>query len=114
MATAEVMHAKGWTTALIRMESRGPGDTDNAMRRLARRYGLEYGALWSLRYRSPKRIWADVHTALANAYAAECERQMRALQHDIELTTRVAGSHHPAVVAAATVVGASDRQTEGR
>ena len=105
MSTAEVIQAKGWMTRLVQLESRGPGDVDNALRRIARRYGLEYGALWSLRYRSPKRIWADVYNALHSAYAAECDRQMRALQHDLEITRRSAGPDHPAVVAAATVVG---------
>lgn len=108
MSTAEVVQAKDWMTRLVQLESRGPGDTENAMRRLARRYGIEFGALWSLRYRSPQRIWADVYTALRTAYAAECERQMRALQHDLEITRAAAGSDHPSVVAAEALVGAKD------
>jgi hypothetical protein len=84
------------------------------MRRIARRHGIEYGAIWSLRYRSPKRIWADVYTALRAAYEAECARQMEALRHEIEVTKRIAGPAHPAVVAAEAVVGAEDRQADGR
>jgi hypothetical protein len=81
------------------------------MRRISRRHGIEYGTIWSLRYRSPKRIWADVYTALRSAYQAECARQMRALQHDIEITRAAAGSDHPAVVAASAVLGTADEQT---
>lgn len=90
MVTAEVTQARAFAGALLRWESRGPGDTDNAMRRIARRHGIEYGQLWSLRYRAPKRIWADVLTKIALAYEAERQRQLRALQHDTELTEIVA------------------------
>ena len=90
MVTAEVTQAKAFAGALLRWESRGPGDTDNAMRRLSRRHGIEYGQLWSLRYRAPKRIWADVLNKIALAYEAERQRQLRALQHDAELTEVIA------------------------
>jgi len=86
MVTAEVTQAKAFAGALLRWESRGPGDTENAMRRIARRHGIEYGQLWSLRYRAPKRIWADVLTKIALAYDAERDRQLRALKHDTDLT----------------------------
>jgi len=86
MVTAEVTQAKAFAGALLRWESRGPGDTENAMRRIARRHGIEYGQLWSLRYRAPKRIWADVLTKIALAYDAERDRQLRALKHETDLT----------------------------
>ncbi|MGE8129041.1 hypothetical protein ACQKQD_18870 [Methylobacterium sp. NPDC080182] len=90
MVTAEVTQAKALAGALLRWETRGPGDTENAMRRLARRHGIEYGQLWSLRYRAPKRIWADVLTKIALAYEAERDRQLRALKHETELTASIA------------------------
>jgi len=90
MVTAEVIQAKALANEMLRWESRGPGDTDNAMRRVATRYGLEYGALWSLRYRAPKRIWADVANAIAAAYENERQRQIRKLAHEAELTEAVA------------------------
>lgn len=91
MITAEVIRAKDFASEMLRWETRGPGDTDNAMRRLSRRHGIEYGALWSLRYRAPKRIWADVYSALAKAYEDERQRQLRKLAHDIEITEAVVG-----------------------
>jgi hypothetical protein len=36
---------------MVAKESRGSGDTDNAMRRLEATYGLEYWAQWICRYR---------------------------------------------------------------
>lgn len=90
MVTAEVSQAKALAQELLRWESRGPGDTDNAMRRIARRYGINYSALWSLRYRSPKRIWADVLTGIVVAYETERERQLRKLGNETEETARLA------------------------
>lgn len=111
-ADALVADARDWANKLVLRESRGPGDTENAMRRLAARYGgLDYGALWGLRYRPPKRIFADVYFALAAAYQAECERQQRLLQHDIATTKAIAGARNSAVVAAEAVVGAPDSKS---
>lgn len=97
MVTAEVLEAKDRASELLRWESRGPGDTDNALRRIAQRHGIEYGALWSLRYRAPKRIWADVANAIAAAYENERQRQMRKLAHEAEITAAVAGPHQARV-----------------
>jgi hypothetical protein len=60
MSDALVSDAQGWAKWLILQESRGPGDTENAMRRVAARYGVDFRALWALRYRPPKRIFADM------------------------------------------------------
>lgn len=114
MSTAEVMQAKNWMSRLVQLESRGPGDTENAMRRLSRRYGIEYGALWSLRYRSPRRVWADIYNALGAAYARECERQREVLAHELAVTQAIVGPQHGAVVAAEAVVGAHSRSHQGR
>lgn len=109
MVTAEVVHAQTMAGQLLRWESRGPGDTDNALRRLSRRHGIDYGALWSLRYRAPKRIWADVLTAISEAYEAERQTQLRKLAHDAALTEAVAGSGRNSVAQARAVL----RQASG-
>lgn len=41
---------------LVQAESRGPGDTENAMRRISSRWGVPFTFLWSLRYRPPADI----------------------------------------------------------
>jgi hypothetical protein len=100
-------NAQKWSKDLTRMKSRGPGDTENAMRQIEREYGIDYGFLWSLRYRRDrlKTISISVYESIAAAYRAECARQMRKLQHEIQVTEEVAGPAHAAVRAAKALVG---------
>ena len=78
--------ARSWANELIRRESRGPGDMENAMRRLESRYGVPWRTLWSLRYRPPTDVLVGVYLQLHAAYAAECERQEGVLRHEREIT----------------------------
>lgn len=105
MPEADVLEARSLAAQLLGWETRGPGDTANAMRRIATRYGVPYSAQWALRYRPPKRVWSDILRALQAAHAAERERQLRKLAHDVEITARVAGADHPAVVAGLAALG---------
>ena len=84
-SAAFVEDASRWARALVSSESRGPGDLDNAMRRVERRHGIPYRTLWGLRYRQPKDMLTSVYFALQAAYDAERARQLRALQHEIEI-----------------------------
>jgi hypothetical protein len=90
---------------LTRQEARGPGDMENAWRRLETKYGVPWRTFWSLRYRRPKEIAATIYLRLQAAYAAECQRQMRRLEHDIAITKAKAGADHAAVRAAEALVG---------
>lgn len=98
--------AAKWSKDLTRMKVRGPGDTENAMRAVGREYGIEYGVLWSLRYRRDrlKSISISVYEKIAGAYRAECERQMRKLQDEIIITEKIAGADCDAVRAAKALV----------
>lgn len=71
---------------LTRMKARGPGDTENAMRQIEREYGIDFGFLWSLRYRVDrlKFISHSIYLRIQEAYDAECQRQMRKLKHEVE------------------------------
>ena len=62
--------AADWSKHLTRMKTRGPGDTENAMRSVAREYGLDYGFLWSLRYRRDRLriISVSVYETIRAAY----------------------------------------------
>lgn len=88
------------------MKARGPGDTENAMRQIEREYGIDYGFLWSLRYRRDrlKIISVSVYEQIAAAYRAECERQMRKLQHEITITEKIAGASNSVVASARAVL----------
>ncbi len=99
--------AERWSKDLTRMRSRGPGDLENAMRSIEREYGVDYWTLWRLRYRrsAVRDIGVSAYMRLKAAYQAECERQMRKLKHEIEITEQIAGADATAVVAAKALVG---------
>jgi hypothetical protein len=82
--TAELHTARDLARVLLQREARGPGDTENAMRRLEQRSGIDFGVWWSLRYRPPQDILSGVFSRLRAFYVAECERQMRLLAAEIE------------------------------
>ena len=98
--------AQKWSKDLTRMKARGPGDTENAMRLIEREYGIDYGFLWSLRYRREllRTISISVYESIRAAYRAECERQMRKLEHEIIVTKQIAGADSNAVRAAEALV----------
>lgn len=96
---AYIDHAVTWSKKLTRMKASGPGDTDNAMRRIEREYGIDYGVLWALRYRRPKDILTSWYFRLKAAYEAECARQQRILQNEIEITKAI-GAGKDAVASA--------------
>jgi hypothetical protein len=99
--------AATWSKDLTRMKARGPGDTENAMRRLEREYGIDYGFLWSLRYRRERlrTISISVYESIRAAYRAECAAQMRKLEHDLKRTEEITGPDNAAVRAARAMVG---------
>ncbi len=104
MPDADVLHAQSLASDLMVWETRRPGDTANAMRRVADRWDIPHGTLWALRYRPPKRVWAHILRTLQAAHAAERERQLRKLAHEHEITARIAGAAHPAVAAASAAL----------
>jgi hypothetical protein len=107
-ANAYIEQAVWWSKELTRFRSRGPGDTDNAMRAIERDYGLDYWLLWRLRYRRRqiKDIGVSIYARLEAAYRAEVERQYDKLGNAIHNTRELVGDGHPTVVGAAAVVDA--------
>jgi len=101
--------AAAWSKDLTRMKARGPGDTENAMRRVEREYGIDYGFLWSLRYRRERlrTISISVYESIRAAYRAECAAQMRKLENDIKRTEEIAGADSAAVHAAKALLSKS-------
>ena len=108
-----VLEAQDWSKALVQREARGSGDTENAMRRLEQRYGIPWRTFWSLRYRVPKTLCVNVWFQIRAAYLAECERQARKLQHEIEITKAIAGIDDPVVVEAEALVEAHKQARKG-
>lgn len=100
--------AQHWAKSLVHRESRGPGDMEGAMRRLEAKYGIPWRAFWSLRYRPPTSICADLWLRLRAAHEAECQRQMRLIEHELEITKAIAGPAHPVVVEIETRLGSPE------
>ena len=100
-------NAERWSKDLTRMKARGPGDTENAMRTIEREYGIDYWTMWKLHYRRSaiRDIGITVYSKIEAAYRAECERQLRRLQHEIEITEAIAGPDNATVRAAKALVG---------
>jgi hypothetical protein len=98
--------AAAWARNLTQMKARGSGDLENTMRRIEREYGVEYGMLWSLRYRRErlKTISISVYETLRAAYREECRRQMRKLENELTKTERITGPDDPAVRAVKALV----------
>lgn len=84
---------------LVSMESRGPGDIEGAMTRLEHRYGIGFWQLSHLRGRRAKSCDLSLFSRLRAAYLDMCERQVRQLQHTIEIE-RAAGDDSNADLAA--------------
>lgn len=103
----EAAHKADW---LVQRESRGPGDLENAMRRVASKYDIPFSALWSLRYRKPNDLVTSIFFAIRSAYDAECDRQMRLLQHEIQITKAKAGPSANSVRSAEALVDSIDRR----
>lgn len=103
--TAFVADAREWATRMVRREARGSGDLDRAMGAVARRCGVTPSLIRSLHYRPPKDLWASAYFALASAYVAECEKQRKLLEHEIEITAAKAGTDAPLVRAARALAG---------
>lgn len=111
---AFIDEAVEWSKKLTRMKSRGPGDVDNAMRRIESDYGVDYWTIWQLRYTRHriKSIGTGAYMRLKYAYEAERQRQRRLLSDDIETTERITGPDHPAVAASKAVVGTNNEEEE--
>jgi hypothetical protein len=105
---AYIEDARGWAKELVRKEARGPGDQENAMRRLEARYGIPWRTFWTLKYRPPSDVFVSVYNRLQAAYRAECERQMRLLKHELEITKARGLSDTSAYRSAAALVAKAE------
>ncbi|MBA9063099.1 hypothetical protein GGQ91_002487 [Methylobacterium fujisawaense] len=113
MPDADVMRARSAFDELLRFESRGPGDTANAMRRIATRAAIPFGKLWALRYRPPKEIASHVLARIEAAHAAAKRQQLERLAHDVAITAHIAGAAHPAVREGEALLRAAGGPAEG-
>lgn len=111
MSTAElhIAEASIWATALV--SKQGPAKTDPYSRvaaKLSQIAGepVPRSKIYSLVRRSGslKSIASHIREALASAYAAECARQQRLLEHEISIA-KAAGASSALISAASGLVG---------
>jgi hypothetical protein len=77
--------ATGYVRTMVQRESHGPGDLDNAMRRIEAKYGLPFWTIWHLRKGKAKTVEASMLARIRGAYLDMCQRQASNLLHEIEI-----------------------------
>lgn len=102
--TANVETAQDIARRLINAEARGPGDYENAMRRLEARRGIPFSLLHSLKYRQPKDILLSQWNLLLDVYEMECARQERRYQLQRETAKALKNATSKALTRTAAVV----------
>lgn len=108
MGVAYVDQAAEMAKTLVHREVRGPGDLDNAMRRVERKYGVPYSTLWALRYRKPNDILVGAFLKVAEAYEAQRQEQIKRLEHERSITQAKGRLASYLVRAADALAGAQD------
>lgn len=107
-----VSNATAWADQMVRGLSRGRGDDENAMRTLEGKYGIPFNVFWRLRQGRVKDISVRIYVRLQSAYLAECERQMRKIQHGAERARQAGLSNLPAVAEIEALVPDDDLASE--
>ena len=106
MAAQEyIREAATWARFLVNNEARCHGDKENAIRRIARKFGPNAAKFSSLvkRPQTLKALCVSVFMPLRQAYLAECERQGRKLLDEANKTAEVIGASDPLVLKAQAV-----------
>lgn len=75
--------ASEYVRRMVARESRGPGDTQNAMSRLEQKYGIGFWQLSHLRGGRAKSVDVSLFARIRAAYLDYCEGQLRLLEHEI-------------------------------
>lgn len=86
MSTALLIQSRERAAYIVNRESRGPGDLDNAMRRLETKRGVPYTVLWAFRYRPPKDILVSIYLKIECAFNEVCEEERKRLEHSIQIS----------------------------
>ena len=77
--------ASKYVRRMVARESKGPGDIEGAMARLEARYGIGFWQLSHLRGGRAKTIDVGLFARIRSAYLDYCERQIRLLEHEVEV-----------------------------
>lgn len=83
MSTAE--QATFYVREMALRESRGNGDTQNALQRVCMKYGLSFWPMEHLRRGKAKSVDSELYRKIRKAYVSFCEREIKKLQHEIAI-----------------------------
>jgi len=76
--------ASEYVRKMVKRETAGNGDVENAVRRLARNHGLSFWQIMHLRAGRAKSITIDAFTTIRGAYLEYCDAEIRALQEEVK------------------------------
>jgi hypothetical protein len=107
-ASAYVEEAAKNAAWLVEREARGPGDIENAMRRLEVKFGIPYSAFWALRYRPPKTIAVEIFARLWEAFETERAYQRKRFEDEDAATHPKTRLGEAIVRAARALAGTKD------
>lgn len=77
--------ASGFVRRMVENETRGWGDTDNALTRLEAKYGLSFWTLHNLRTGRAKTVEASLFNRIKAAFVDQCGRHAARLLHEAEM-----------------------------
>lgn len=77
--------ATEYVRRMTKLESDGPGDIDNALRRIGAKFGLGFWTLWHLRKGKAKSIDSTIYARIRSAYLELCATKARNLLHEINI-----------------------------
>lgn len=97
----DVATAQDYCDRLIKIELPRTGTVTAAMKFIAAREGMDFGFIWSLRYRPAKTVKSEPFRKLKEAYGRALRRQALALQTEIARTKAVQGDDAEIDLAAA-------------
>ncbi len=83
--------ATEYVRKMTKLESSGPGDIDNALRRIADRFGLGFWTLWHLRKGKAKSCDSGLYARIRGSYLDMCAAKASNLLH--EITIEAAAGH---------------------
>jgi hypothetical protein len=82
---SSAVQAQSYIRRMVEKETKGWGDTLPALERLERRYGISFWTMNNIRIGRAKTVEGGILRRIKLAYLDMCERQLKNLQHELEM-----------------------------
>lgn len=93
------VEARGYIDKMVAKESKGWGDTVPALQRIEKVYGLPFWTINHIRLGRAKTVEGGMLRRIKSAYYEMCARQIRNLQHELEIDEEASGADHSDLLA---------------